>query len=408
MSFHPVAVCKQEQSLFSRHFWGEETEADEGVGRMTESSPVKLGDGENMGEGMADITSIPVDHMSSSHRHKSIDGPERVYFSSTYLTPSPTESPSNAVKQRTSYLFSTLSPKPILIPAASTPSPVQTVPDTPLDTPKATIHTKQQIKLPYRTWPTPFPNPDFGDASVTAQDLSKASLRTRVIRVTNISWEITQRDLATFFQGYPIDDDGIHIPIDRTSGKTKNEVYIEFCVPFASMMSHDGEVAKGVEVVTEMLERRKRRIHAEARVLDKRVIQPGPLHSGTLSTTTSTTTTNTTTSSMPRQEPSVIAWFIRNGLRTLPLRHGEKLRDRPLYIYPSTPQELFRAHFQPSLTAPIPSQPTTALTTLACHAARFPFHAQGVFLTRLEISSLLSVCRHYKVGGQHPNTVACM
>lgn len=49
-----------------------------------------------------------------------------------------------------------------------------------------------------------------------------------VLKMTNIPWEVSSSDVKDFFHEYDIDIEGIHIPIDRTNGKTRNEIYVEF------------------------------------------------------------------------------------------------------------------------------------------------------------------------------------
>lgn len=46
-----------------------------------------------------------------------------------------------------------------------------------------------------------------------------------IVKMTNISWEITKSDVQQFVKG--IDVGNIHIPIDRHTGKTKNQIFIE-------------------------------------------------------------------------------------------------------------------------------------------------------------------------------------
>ena len=49
-----------------------------------------------------------------------------------------------------------------------------------------------------------------------------------ILKMTNIPWEISNDDIREFFYDYEIPTFGIHIPIDRANGKTKNEVFVEF------------------------------------------------------------------------------------------------------------------------------------------------------------------------------------
>ena len=54
-----------------------------------------------------------------------------------------------------------------------------------------------------------------------------AEIARPILKMTNIPWEISSSDVQIFFSKYTIPLDRIHIPIDRTTGKTKNEAYIE-------------------------------------------------------------------------------------------------------------------------------------------------------------------------------------
>ena len=72
-----------------------------------------------------------------------------------------------------------------------------------------------------------------------------------VLKMTNISWEISQQDVRDFLKGYPLSN--IFIPIDRTTGKTLNQVFVEFGQSFhpgerklpSSLELRQGEKIKG-------------------------------------------------------------------------------------------------------------------------------------------------------------------
>ena len=49
-----------------------------------------------------------------------------------------------------------------------------------------------------------------------------------LLKMTNIPWEVSSSDVRAFFHEYDVEIAGIHIPIDRASGKTRNEIYVEF------------------------------------------------------------------------------------------------------------------------------------------------------------------------------------
>jgi hypothetical protein len=51
------------------------------------------------------------------------------------------------------------------------------------------------------------------------------SIQKTIIKMINIPWDISTKDVEEFFVGYRVDD--VHIPIDKASGKTKNEVFIQ-------------------------------------------------------------------------------------------------------------------------------------------------------------------------------------
>lgn len=53
------------------------------------------------------------------------------------------------------------------------------------------------------------------------------NLRLAVVKISNIAWEVSSGDVVGSFTLYPLDKIHIHIPIDRTTGKTKAEMYVE-------------------------------------------------------------------------------------------------------------------------------------------------------------------------------------
>jgi RNA recognition motif. (a.k.a. RRM, RBD, or RNP domain) len=48
-----------------------------------------------------------------------------------------------------------------------------------------------------------------------------------VLKMTNIPWEISSSDIQIFLMPFQIPLDCIHIPIDRITGKTRNEAFVE-------------------------------------------------------------------------------------------------------------------------------------------------------------------------------------
>lgn len=54
-----------------------------------------------------------------------------------------------------------------------------------------------------------------------------------IFKIENISWETTVEDIRKYFAGFEISKYGIHIPIDRQSGKTRNYGFVE-CVDLNS------------------------------------------------------------------------------------------------------------------------------------------------------------------------------
>lgn len=56
-----------------------------------------------------------------------------------------------------------------------------------------------------------------------------------ILKLTNIPWEISTYDVQIYLAKYNIDLDAIHIPIDRTTGKTRNEAFVEMAT-FADLI----------------------------------------------------------------------------------------------------------------------------------------------------------------------------
>lgn len=52
-------------------------------------------------------------------------------------------------------------------------------------------------------------------------------IRLAVIKISNISWGLTSADVVDFLEGVPVDKRHIHVPIDRQTGKTKADMFVE-------------------------------------------------------------------------------------------------------------------------------------------------------------------------------------
>lgn len=64
--------------------------------------------------------------------------------------------------------------------------------------------------------------------------------RMSVIRITNIPWDISTADIVGLFEGASgglEDPDHVHVPINRESGKTLNEVFVEMRDPGAMQVA---------------------------------------------------------------------------------------------------------------------------------------------------------------------------
>ena len=53
------------------------------------------------------------------------------------------------------------------------------------------------------------------------------NLRFAVVKISNISWDVTSGDVVDTFTIYSLDKIHIHIPIDRSTGKTMGDLFIE-------------------------------------------------------------------------------------------------------------------------------------------------------------------------------------
>lgn len=60
-----------------------------------------------------------------------------------------------------------------------------------------------------------------------AVSFARTTQRRPVIKITNFPWEITKDDICDFLADFQVEETKVHIPIDRTTGKTKNEAFIE-------------------------------------------------------------------------------------------------------------------------------------------------------------------------------------
>ncbi|PJF19776.1 hypothetical protein PSACC_00413 [Paramicrosporidium saccamoebae] len=52
-------------------------------------------------------------------------------------------------------------------------------------------------------------------------------VRLAVIKISNISWDLTSGDVMDFLESVPVQKHYIHIPIDRSTGKTKADMFVE-------------------------------------------------------------------------------------------------------------------------------------------------------------------------------------
>lgn len=81
----------------------------------------------------------------------------------------------------------------------------------------------------------PAPSSNFSSDSFVQKPLSfdcfnssqGSSPRKPIIKIANFPWEVTKEDFAEFLMDFSIEESKIHIPIDRSTGKTKNEAYVE-------------------------------------------------------------------------------------------------------------------------------------------------------------------------------------
>lgn len=68
-------------------------------------------------------------------------------------------------------------------------------------------------------------------------DFKPLPLNHAVLRITNISWDTTSQDILDIFQ---VSLDQVHIPIDRTTGKTCGDLFIELPDVFTLLGTIDG------------------------------------------------------------------------------------------------------------------------------------------------------------------------
>jgi RNA recognition motif-containing protein len=48
-----------------------------------------------------------------------------------------------------------------------------------------------------------------------------------VVQISNISWDLSSLEIVDFLSEYRVSVDHVHIPIDRSTGKTRNEMFVE-------------------------------------------------------------------------------------------------------------------------------------------------------------------------------------
>ncbi len=71
---------------------------------------------------------------------------------------------------------------------------------------------------------------DSSDDEYTIHILATTSMA--ILKVSNISWDISTADMVHLFGSYHVDDsDHVHIPIDRGTGKTLNDLFVEMQSP---------------------------------------------------------------------------------------------------------------------------------------------------------------------------------
>lgn len=54
-----------------------------------------------------------------------------------------------------------------------------------------------------------------------------SDVRLAVVKISNIAWDLTSSDVQESLPDFPLGKEHIHIPIDRFTGKTKADMYIE-------------------------------------------------------------------------------------------------------------------------------------------------------------------------------------
>jgi RNA recognition motif-containing protein len=57
------------------------------------------------------------------------------------------------------------------------------------------------------------------------QDLQ--DVRLAVIKISNISWDLTSKDVIEYLENASVERHHVHIPIDRSTGKTKADMFVE-------------------------------------------------------------------------------------------------------------------------------------------------------------------------------------
>lgn len=88
--------------------------------------------------------------------------------------------------------------------------------------------------------------------SPIVKDYLPPELRQSILRISNISWDTSIEDIIIMFESLKIKHEHVHIPIDRESGKTKGEIFIEIkniydC--FKAIELYDKRILKGRSLV---------------------------------------------------------------------------------------------------------------------------------------------------------------
>lgn len=69
------------------------------------------------------------------------------------------------------------------------------------------------------------------DQHLTSQ---KSPIRLAILKISNISWDLASSDIIDLLKEHTVQPEHVHIPIDRDTGKTRNDMFVEF-IDLASM-----------------------------------------------------------------------------------------------------------------------------------------------------------------------------